>query len=110
MALKIGTDMVYIPRITALLSNDSAIARTFKQSELNDRDPSHLAGIFAAKESIFKALGVPPSWLDVEISRSPDGKPSASISKSLGRAEVIDISISHDGDYAIAFAVIELDD
>ncbi|MEK6960022.1 MAG: holo-ACP synthase [Nanoarchaeota archaeon] len=109
MKLQIGADIVHVPRIASLLSNDTAVARTFKPDELRDKDPSHLAGIFAAKESVFKALGIAPSWLDVKITKSPDGKPSASISKQLGHAKVVDISISHDGDYAVAFVILEID-
>lgn len=108
MTLRIGADIVHIPRITALLSNDSAVARTFTRFELDDKDPSHLAGIFAAKESVFKALDIAPSWLDVEVARSSKGRPIVSLSKRLGPAKVIDISISHDGDYAIAFVIIDV--
>lgn len=108
MTLRIGTDIVHIPRIASLLSNDTAVARTFTHDELKNKDPPHLAGIFAAKESVFKALGIAPSWLDVEIASLANCRPYASLAKRLGPAKIIGISISHDGDYAIAFVIIDV--
>ena len=56
-----------------------------------------LAGIFCAKEAIYKATGSSegPNWLSIEISHM-DGKPVHS---------GYSISISHDGEYAVAMAV-----
>ncbi|MGJ8592103.1 MAG: holo-ACP synthase [Aquaticitalea sp.] len=52
------------------------------------------AGIFAAKEAVFKATGIDRS--DITISFNEEGKPTC---------EFASVSISHDGDYANAVAM-----
>ena len=74
------------------------------KNELKNKDES-LAGIFAAKESckkVFNDLG----WKDIEVKREKSGKPILVINK-----DVIshDLSISHDGDYALANVVFLVD-
>lgn len=101
----IGCDIVHIPRIIALLSNPTALDRIFSKSELENRDPAHLAGIFAVKESVFKAIGAPPKWKDVEVASLKSGKPLATLSQAY-QFDIIDISISHDGDYAVAMVFL----
>ena len=67
----------------------------------------HLAGRFAAKEAVFKALGdAQLNWRDVQILNDKQGKPYCKILN--GRAKKIDvhISISHVKNYATAFAII----
>lgn len=112
MALRIGIDIVHIPRMAALTSiaKATALERMFHKVELTNKDPSHLAGILAVKESVFKALGKPPCWLDVTVESSASGKPAVSISpacKHASKASIVDVSISHDGDYAIAMVLLE---
>jgi len=106
MPIRLGTDIVHIPRIVALLSNPTALSRIFTPAELKDKDPAHLAGILAAKEAVFKALDSSPRWHDVEVLSSPSGKPTARISLEGKDVEGLEISISHDGDYAVAMAII----
>jgi NAD(P)H-hydrate epimerase len=68
------------------------------------------AGRWAAKEAIGKAMptGVPrPSMRDVEILPSEDGRPHVRVAPTTtlsGRD--IDVSIAHDGHFAVAVAVI----
>lgn len=106
MEIRVGTDIVHIPRVSSLLSDETALERIFTRSELKDRDPSHLAGILAAKESVFKAMDVRPCWLDIEIGSSESGRPAARLSGKLAGAAMIGLSISHDGDYAVAIALV----
>ena len=107
MPLRIGIDLVHIPRIRELLSNQTALKRIYSPQELMNRDPAHLAGLLAVKESIFKAMGIAPSWKDIEVRSLPNGKPCAIPSGKCKGVEIIDVSISHDGDYAVAMALIE---
>ena len=78
---------------------------------------SHLAACFAAKESFCKALGTGLrgglSWLDMEVVHDALGKPELQLA---GRAAAIfqerglstlHLSLSHDGDYALAVVVVE---
>ena len=97
----IGVDLVHIPEFTKNIEigGETFLLRTFLPTELKNKKIEHLAGLFAAKEAVIKAVGLPiGSWLDIEIS---DGKPVAIVQHQ----RKLDISISHHGDYAIAVAV-----
>ncbi len=67
----------------------------------------HLAGRFAAKEAIFKAMGnTKLSWKDIQILNNNDGKPIAEILNARIKKTTVHISISHVKNYATAFAII----
>ncbi len=113
MSLKAGVDIVYIPRMVRLLENQDALQRMLHPSELADSNgkangrAEHIAGIIAAKEAFFKAFEQRPRWHDVEVKLKTNGKPTLSfMSLWAERIEDIDVSISHDQDYAIACVVI----
>ncbi len=107
---RVGTDIVAIKRVASL--DSPALKKIFLADELTDTRPAHLAGLFAAKEAVFKALTLTPRWKEVSILKKRSGKPYAVISSalikkaSLPSSYEMDISISHDGEYAIACAVI----
>jgi holo-[acyl-carrier protein] synthase len=121
MIIAVGTDVVSIPRFKqAIARTDGFLERVFTKSELiledgQPRAPISLAGIFAAKESIAKALGAPEglSWQDCQIEYFDSGKPNIAISGKIEQlAQQLGIkswhlSISHDADLAIAFVVAE---
>lgn len=97
----IGVDLVYIPEFVKQikLGGKVFLNRAFDDSELSN-DSAHLAGIWAAKEAVIKAIGYPKLELKkVELKYSKNGQPSAICQKKL-----FEISISHHGDYAIAIA------
>ncbi len=116
-----GIDLISIAKVRRLLGEPGEhFLRNFTQREKEDagqgvhRD-ERLAGRFAAKEAILKAMGVGwgggVSWLDIEIVTSETGKPDVRLS---GRVREISqeqqirswlISTSHDGDYAVASAL-----
>ena len=71
-----------------------------------------MAGRFAAKEALAKALGVPPglSWQEVEVLRLESGRPSFEFSGgvlALVADKTVKVSISHDGGFVIAMVMIE---
>jgi holo-[acyl-carrier protein] synthase len=76
-----------------------------------------IAGRFAAKEAILKALGTGLSggvtWRQIEILPDGRGAPKAVFSGAVARrlralgATRCHLSISHQGGYAVAFAVLE---
>jgi holo-[acyl-carrier protein] synthase len=125
--LRLGTDIIYIPRIEKVLEQfgDRFLRRVYTPNELLDcryerNSPSRtamskLAGRWAAKEAVVKALGTGwqgVGYTDVEICRQPSGVPSVQLH---GRALVVveswgqlqwQLSLSHDGDYAIATAIL----
>jgi len=121
MIISVGTDVVSIARFKQAISRtDGFLTRVFTPAELHladgqPRAPISLAGIFAAKESIAKALGAPEglSWQDCQIEYLASGKPTikvtgriAEIASSLG-IKSWHLSISHDAELAIAFVVAE---
>lgn len=116
----IGTDLVEIPRFAGILARRPSMAgRLFTAEELaytgSLADPSpSLAGRFAVKEAVMKALGVglgAIDWTDVSTSRQPGGAPALLVG---GRAARLagergiggwHVSISHTATMAAATVV-----
>ena len=67
----------------------------YEQRKSERRKIEYAGGRFAAKEAIFKATGA-PDFLSWSVLNGPDGKPYI-----LDHPE-LEISISHDGNFAIA--------
>ncbi len=104
--MKLGVDIVYIPRIKRLMQNKDFVKKVFHSSECKLFTPEHLAGIFASKEAFFKAVNKKTDWLDIEVKKHKSGKPRMNLSNEL-EFKVLDVSISHDKDYAIAMVLIK---
>ena len=116
--LRSGIDLVDIQRIEALNPAIRArfLQRVFTGAELGITGDSaeSLAGRFAAKEAVVKALGCgigPVHWKEVEILQGSEGEPllylhgqAQQIAADQGLA-VWSISISHTRAQAVAFAV-----
>jgi holo-[acyl-carrier protein] synthase len=113
MILGIGTDIIEVSRIKKsverfgndflkhiLNPEEIAYAKKFKHPW------SHLAGRFAAKEAIFKAVGDPKlSWHDVSIMNDKEGKPICTYKKGKFKNRIL-ISISHSKNYATAICIV----
>ncbi|MBI4493670.1 MAG: holo-ACP synthase [Chloroflexi bacterium] len=106
--LRVGVDLVYIERVARLLESRAALERVFHPAELGDGRPEHLAGVFAAKEAFFKALGCSPQWLRLEVRAGPGGRPELRPGPGLPALREADLSISHEQDYALAAVVLRL--
>ncbi len=124
MIAGIGVDIVDIARVEALLSRYGSrfLARVFTEAEAgyamsSARPAERLAGRFAVKEAVMKALGTGKShgilWRDIETVRGRGGRPAvklygnaANLAKHKGNASV-HVTIAHDGGKAIAFVVLE---
>lgn len=100
---RVGTDIVKISRIEKSIKSDSFLQRVFTEQEREycKRTESY-AGIFAAKEAYFKAVGtgITQSLTGVEILHDDKGKPY------INGVSDCDVSISHDGEYAIATVIV----
>ncbi len=115
MIVGIGVDVVDVERFEATLARTSGLReRLFTPNEAH-LPPGSLAGRFAAKEALAKALGAPAGlrWVDAEIVKDSDGRPSfvvtgtvAALVTRLGVNE-IHLSISHDAGIASAMVVAE---
>ncbi|MBI4089727.1 MAG: 4'-phosphopantetheinyl transferase superfamily protein [Candidatus Levybacteria bacterium] len=101
----LGIDLVYLPEFETKMKN-FPLARIFLSDELSqNKTLESLAGVFAAKEAFFKAIGKKEGWLDVWIEKNKDGKPQL-YSTLIKNNEKVEISISHAGDYAVAVVTI----
>ena len=112
----IGIDLVRCSRFEK--KSNTFLKKYFTESEISyaksRKDFNEtISGIFASKEAFFKALGIGIlngfSLQDVQILHDEKGKPFLLISKEILKKFKIkktDISISHDGDFAIAVCQI----
>lgn len=123
----VGVDLVRIPRMRQSIArwDERFLRRVFTEQEIDDcrsrRDPApHFAARFAAKEAGMKALGtglrLGVTWRDLEVRRAPDQAPTLELhgrTRELGLARGgrrMLLSLSHDGDYALAHALLVDDD
>jgi holo-[acyl-carrier protein] synthase len=115
--MEIGVDIVEISRIRAAYDRfgQGFMKRILTTAEmeqcLSKPDPAaSLAGRFAAKEAISKALGSGIAgglyWHSIEVLNDEAGKPVATINADFFSGR-ISISISHDRHSAIAMALFE---
>ena len=100
--MRIGIDIVRIKRIKKLLLDPAAVKKIFHESE-SSPDPEKMAGFFAAKEAYFKAVGEKGDWLDLRLENDTSGKPKISAPENAN----INLSISHDGGYAVAVVILD---
>lgn len=115
-----GIDIVEVCRIAAWIeTRERALGRFFTAQELAysarhvKTRAATLAGIFAAKEAFYKALGTgfrQGKWTDAEVAHTDLGAPyfifhGLYVSLVSQYAESPALSISHDGAYAIAQVV-----
>ncbi len=107
MTIRVGCDVVAIPRFTKILLRTPAMRRRiFLPRETKGASIERLAGIFAAKEAVMKATGIPAGkWHDIEISHTRAGRPRVKLSRPSASGYTCDLSIAHDGDYAFAVVV-----
>ena len=111
--LNVGVDVIEIKRFrNRPLNKDNAsfYHSIFTESELMycmkySNPYPHIAGIFAAKESVLKCLTIPLRMIDIEIKHNHDGKPSIAFHSKKTKAIQARISISHTKSIAIAAAV-----
>jgi holo-[acyl-carrier protein] synthase len=114
MIVGIGVDITEVNRLKKAVEKwgDDFLNRIFTEDELDNAKTrgslyQHLAGRFAVKEAVFKALGdAQLSWKDLEILNDKEGKPSCRILNSRGKGMHVIVSISHVKNYAVANAVI----
>ncbi|MFA5250842.1 MAG: holo-ACP synthase [Parachlamydiales bacterium] len=114
----LGTDILEIRRLQEALKRTPKMQeRLFSEKELKyclSYGPAaivHLAGRFAAKEAVAKALGVgfgkELSFLDLEILNDEKGRPVVFLSPRAQKkfTRKISLSISHSKTMALAFAL-----
>lgn len=114
MIIGTGVDITEVKRLRQAVEKwgNSFLGRVFTKEELENAKTrgslyQHLAGRFAAKEAVFKALGdAELNWKDVQILNDREGKPSCVILNGRNKKINVHISISHVKSYAVASAII----
>jgi holo-[acyl-carrier protein] synthase len=114
---ELGIDIIKVARIRAALEK---FGERFSQRVLTDDERRYVrgraetfAGRWAAKEAVSKVLGLGVrgiGWREIEIERLPTGQPAVRLhgraarrADQLGMSRIA-VSISHEGDYAVAIA------
>ncbi len=110
----IGIDIVEIKRFEKFLEKKTALQKYLSDEEILLVTSSQTAaGFYASKEAISKALGTGIgkrcAFKDIKIHKDENGAPYFTLSRHIIDALSItqsSLSISHDGGFAIAVAVI----
>ncbi|HEV2439936.1 MAG TPA: holo-ACP synthase [bacterium] len=119
----IGLDIIEVDRIrrATVRWGDVFLSRVFTPGERRHADTARtsaerLAGRFAAKEAVMKALGLGwrrMAWREIEIEGDPLGRPVVRLTGRAAQAaaelgvQAWFVSISHTRDLAVAHAVAE---
>lgn len=116
----VGVDLVDVERIARLAAAPIGLTSILTAGELDyccsrRRPDEHMAGRFAAKEAVLKALGTGRTgatrWTDVEVLNDAGGRPIVHLHGACAEHAwkhgllSLAISISHTADLAIAQAV-----
>ena len=120
--METGVDIVKISRLEKYQNDEKFLKKYFSNAEIEyiskkANSLETMAGIYAAKEAVLKAFGIGIGagieLREVSINHTKLNKPFVEVDakvqhylSGLSCAE-ISISISHDGDYAVAFCVIK---
>ncbi|GMA40654.1 holo-ACP synthase [Mobilicoccus caccae] len=115
MIVGIGIDVVDVARFERVLERTPALRERLFTPVERDLPVQSLAGRFAVKEALAKALGSPGGleWADAEVRRGEHGAPRlvvrgtvATCAARRGVGEFL-VSISHDGGIATAMVLAQ---
>jgi len=118
MILRTGVDLIEIARVSEVIARHGKhyLERIYTSAELEQcgKNVESLAGRFAAKEAVAKALGTgigDVTWKEIEILGDEQNAPMLTLrgaaeqrSKEIGLSTWA-VSISHSMSHAVAFAV-----
>lgn len=124
--MHIGTDLVHVPELARQMRlPGSTFTRVFTDREWRDcaakpDTDASLAARWAVKEAFVKAwaaarVGHPPAiapgdfdFAEVEVVQDAFGRPAIQLHGRVGEVgpEALSVSISHEGDYAVAVVVV----
>lgn len=121
MASRVGIDLASVSEVREAVAahGDRYLTRVYTAQELLDcgGDPARLAGRFAAKEAAIKVLrpgqDTALPWSDIEVLRRPGGHVELRLGGSAAqRAQhegllAFSVSLSHEGDTAVAVVLAE---
>lgn len=107
----IGIDFVDVTRMNEILTNARFRGQFFSETE-NKLSALSLAGRFAAREALYKAVAPNESfdWKDLEIINMSNGEPRFVFKNKIAKffeSKKIHLSISHVPGFAVAVVIIE---
>lgn len=113
----IGVDLIKVSRMERFIQRfgDRALEKFLSEDEIAlVKNHKTASGFWAAKEACSKAIGVgigaECSFHDMVIYKTPNGAPKLQLTeKIIKKFAILDtsLSITHDGEYAIAVVAIE---
>lgn len=113
----IGIDLIKIDRMKRLMERfgDRGLQKFLSEDEIVlIKNHRNAAGFWAAKEACSKALGcgigADCGFHDIHLSKTSKGAPIISLSEDVIQRfgiTSLSVSITHDGDYAIAVVALE---
>ena len=114
----IGIDLIKVSRMDKMIEKfgNKALEKFLSSSEIElVKNYKTAAGFWAVKEATSKALGTgigkECSFHDITITKTSKGAPQIELSKSITtkfNIQDTSVSITHDGEYAIAVVAIEV--
>ncbi|NLY74423.1 MAG: holo-ACP synthase [Firmicutes bacterium] len=121
MIIGSGIDLIEISRVAKAIEKPRFRERVFTARELLDSKMQghRLAGFFAAKEALLKAMGTGLShfsWLEIEVRHDRRGAPFLETAGKVrsfltgNGVSRIHLSISHGKEYAVAQVILEAGD
>ncbi len=116
MIVGLGVDVCSLERFSLSITRQGFLEKIFTPSERSAAVQS-LAGRFAVKEALAKALGAPGgmAWHDCEVRYDDSGAPGVELRGTVrARADALGVdsvfvSISHDAGVAVAVVICEAD-
>ena len=111
----VGIEVVSVERFRAAMNRRGSkfLRRLFTAPELEycfgKRHPElHLSARFAAKRSLFKALGHSLGYSKVEVMRADSGAPALRVEGSALEGLRCSLSMAHSKEYSMAETVVEV--
>lgn len=122
MKTYVGTDIIEVERIKKALENENFKKRVFSQKEIEYCESKnqnvkyqHYAARFAAKEAVYKAISsnigdkYKIEWRNIEVLNDKNGRPTVKLIGLHDKKDLqIDISITHIKEYALATAILTI--
>lgn len=110
MIVGLGIDLVEIARIKRAMKNPRFVERILTPMEREFCDtPAQVAGRWAAKEAVYKAVGLRLKWQEIEILPDEIGSPRVRIHSADYNPKRLrlTVSITHERTHAAAVAILE---
>lgn len=110
MIVGLGIDLVEVSRIRRAMQEPRFLSRILTDAERAEAlNVQRVAGRWAAKEAVAKAVGVFLRWHDVEIHNLESGAPAVRVNPSAFALDghALHVSISHVKGQAVAVAILE---